>query len=170
MKLVPTIIKNDIAIKPLNPLVTWKPNDIVYCYKPLQIIGSQINLCYRSIILPTMLCMVVSGNVFGASLTLTLKSDLLNNPANFLYPFFAIESTIVIFGLGTLAGLVNKRSSGYITMITRKPIKSDLLFKKIAKSCPSIKIRFSSNFMAMSTPLVMANFCAKTTARLLLMK
>ncbi|OXA40181.1 hypothetical protein Fcan01_16848 [Folsomia candida] len=144
----------------------------VHLYKQLQILVAQINLGYRVVLLPIILCFIVSANVVGATLTFTLKSDLLAHPANFLYPFLAVESTIALFGMGTIAGCVNKRSIRYISKIrgaASKSKKSGLLFNKMARSCSSIKIRFSSNFMAMSTPLMMASFCAKTTTRLLLM-
>ncbi|OXA47810.1 hypothetical protein Fcan01_16845 [Folsomia candida] len=95
----------------------------VHLYKQLQILLAQINQCYRPLLLPTILCFVVSGSVFGSSLTFTLKSSLFAHPANFFYPFLAAESTLALLGMGTIAGCVNKRSIRYISKIRRAASK-----------------------------------------------
>lgn len=126
-------------------------------YKQLQILVCQINLCFQPVVLPAMLCCIVAINVFGASLTFSRMDRLLDHVTNLFFPFIAIESMIAIVGLGTIAGFVNKRSIQYVNRV-KKMISMDdqrtILHRKMAKSSSSMKIRFASNFVAISTPLV----------------
>lgn len=136
-------------------------------YNHLRIVTSHMNLSFRSGILPSIFFYLVILNILSSYLTLSLKVfDL----GDLLFPFMVGETSLGILGLGTMAGLVNLTSTRFIAKVkSRMAGNTNLTHRKVAKACAPLKIRFGSNFVEISTPLVASNFCLRSTVRLLLM-
>lgn len=148
----------------------------VTLYRQLSVLVGQINYCFRQIVLPAILMYGITINILTTYLTVTLKSKLVSNVGNLLYPFLAFETFLVI--MGTTAGLINKTSKVIVTkmkvalfdvvMQTGEMREDTRYMRRMIHACGPIKIRFGSNFIDTSTPLVMTSFCMKTLVRLLL--
>lgn len=148
----------------------------VTLYKQLSVLVGQINYCFRQIVLPAILMYGITINILTTYLTVTLKSKLVSNVGNLLYPFLAFETFLVI--MGTTAGLINKTSKVIVTkmkvalfdvVMQTGEMREDMRYmRRMIHACGPIKIRFGSNFIDTSTPLVMTSFCMKTLVRLLL--
>lgn len=98
--------------------------DTFKTFRELGILTSQTNQCFRSIVLPAVLCFLAAVNIFGTSLALSPNPERVSYLMNFLTEFMTLEAIIAILGLGTLAGLVNKRSIQCINKIKRMSLQS----------------------------------------------
>lgn len=149
---------------------------VLLIYKQLQILVAQINLCCRQVLLPAVLVYLLSVNIFGVCTTVALKSELFRHPGNAIFPILSMGSGLGILALGTMSGFINKRSKECKVLMEKKALqvepglRSVNLLRKVALSSAQMKIRFGSNYMEISTPLVMTSFCARTVVRLLLLR
>lgn len=148
-------------------------------YDQLSIQVGQFNLCFRQIVLPAILTYTISVKILGTYLTLRLSANFFENLGNFLWPVLAWESFLVILGLGTTAGLINKASKQIVVkmkcalfdvIVQNGGLRKDsrYLRRMISGSRP-MKIRFGSNFVEILTPFVMTCFGIKSLVRLLLL-
>ncbi|XP_035711420.1 uncharacterized protein LOC118436875 [Folsomia candida] len=135
-------------------------------YRGLEILTSRLNFLFRGLILPAILLYSISCNVLGTYLTVSVKSEIFEELRNAVFPLFAVETGLAILVLGRVGGLINKRSKRCVLLL-RRSLKDK---SRMAKSCQPLKIKFGSNFIGSSTPLVIICFCAKNTARLLLLE
>ncbi|OXA43168.1 hypothetical protein Fcan01_22135 [Folsomia candida] len=148
-------------------------------YKQISILIGQINLCFRQIVLPAILMFAVSVSILGIYLTLRIGSDMLTNLGNLFFPVIASESLLVVIGMGTTAGLINKKSMGIVKKIKvalvnvikqSQNVRQDSRHtRRMIKSSGPMKIRFGSNFVDILTPFVMSIFCVKSLVRMLLL-
>lgn len=134
---------------------------------------SQVNFCFRDVILPAVLVTISFGNILGTYLTVSLKSDIFQSLGHGLFPTFATASFNSIIAIGTICGYANRCSRKCVLGFSTKSMPmnrmSRIIFRKMVRSCSLVKIRFGSNFMEISTPLVMSSWCAKSSVRLLLL-
>lgn len=157
---------------------------ILQLYKHLEILGLHLNLTFQDSILPATLLYLLTINILSTYLSISFQRSFkgFENVAHLIFPMFAIETTVAILGLGTMACLVNKRSAQCITRVRKvalsleswqkneKQRSGNKFYCKVVKARRPLKIRFASSFVAVSTPLVMISFCAKTTVRLILVQ
>ncbi|OXA38376.1 hypothetical protein Fcan01_26836 [Folsomia candida] len=132
-------------------------------YRGLKILTSRLNFLFRGLILPAILLYAISCNVLGTYLTVSINSGIFEELRNAVFPLFAVETGLTILVLGRVGGLIHKRSKKCVLLLGRDK-------SRMAKSCHPLKIKFGTNFIDSSTPLVIICFCAKNTARLLLLE
>lgn len=141
----------------------------------LKIIESQINATFRKRILPTAFFQFCFANVVTTYLCISYRSTLFQHLGHLTFLAMCVESFVGILCLGTLSGMVNKRSK-LIQIKLRKHCSKLCKFKDQGVVCKQImafapmKIRFASNFVSILTPLVMMNFCLRLTVRLFLLQ
>lgn len=90
----------------------------------------------------------------------------------------ASESLLVVIGMGTTAGLVNKKSMKIATKMKvvlvnvikqSQNVRQDMRqMRRMIKASGPMKIRFGSNFVDIMTPFVMSCFVVKSLVRTLL--
>lgn len=117
----------------------------------------------------------ISVNILGAYLTIKFNEELFSNIGNLLLPLLALETFVVIMGLGTTAGFVNKASKKTTAKlkvgmydVVRQNGKDMTCLRRTINACCPMKIRFGSNFVDILAPLVITCFCKRTLVRLLL--
>lgn len=111
--------------------------------------------------------------VIGAFLCVSYGPNLFQNWGNIVFVAVLVESVVVILFVGTLCGLVNKTSAVLISKLKMYKIiagRRRMLWRKRLKACHPLKIRFSSNFIDILTPLGTTGLCIKGTVRLLLLR
>ncbi|OXA49747.1 hypothetical protein Fcan01_15544 [Folsomia candida] len=144
----------------------------VTLYKQLCVLVGQMNLCFRQMVLPAILIYSISVNILGTYLCVKLNGQLFENVGNVLFPLLAFETFLLIMGFGTTAGFTNKTSIrivGKMKMaLLKKNLENQSYIRRMINACGPMRIRFGSNFIEMSTPLVMTCFCVKSLVRLLL--
>lgn len=143
----------------------------------LSVLRSQI-LCFRQFVLPAILTFAISVTIRGTYLTLKLDLAFGANLGNFFWPVIAYESFLVIIGLGTAAGLINKGSKQivvktkcalYDVIMQSGGLRIDSrIMRRMIRARMQMKIRFGSNFVEILTPFVMMCFCIKSLVRCLL--
>ncbi|OXA49634.1 hypothetical protein Fcan01_15555 [Folsomia candida] len=145
----------------------------VNLYKQPSVLVAQMNLSFRQMVLPTILMYSISANILGSYLCVKLNSQLFSNVRNILFPLLALETFLLIMGLGTTAGLTNKTSMRIVRKMKVAFLKDNMgntgYVRGMINSCSPMRIRFGSNFIEMSTPLVITSFCVKFLVRLLLL-
>ncbi|OXA36607.1 hypothetical protein Fcan01_28629, partial [Folsomia candida] len=128
-------------------------------YDQLSIQVGQFNLCFRQIVLPAILTYTISVKILGTYLTLRLSANFFENLGNFLWPVLAWESFLVILGLGTTAGLINKASKQIV--VKMKCALFDVIsvggsFASISKSSSIPKVNVVQLDLAEEHPVSMS--------------
>lgn len=151
----------------------------VNLYKQIFLLVGQINFCFCQIVLPAILIYGICINILGTYLSVKLNSKLFTNVGSLLYPVLAFETLLLIIGMGMTAGIINKTSMLIaskmkvaifdVVMQRGKTRVYKIFVRRMINACGPMKIRFGSNFIDISTPLVMTCFCMKTLVRLLLL-
>lgn len=154
--------------------------EILQVNQQLQVLVVQINTCFRNWVLPILLLLLVLVNILSTNITVSMGSEFFTNMGYLVFPLSFLLTILTILLVGSFAGLVSKWSKSCINKFVKNWSLKILLDTKVdkrnrrwlgrkVKSCSSMKIKFGSNFMEITTPLVMLGLCAKFTIRLMLM-
>lgn len=142
---------------------------ILKFYRELQLIGIQVNICFRTMLFPCLLAGCSIEVILSLYITIRFHSQLGQSPLISVFPLILLNSFVATF-LGTsIAANVNSKSSKLVErlMIVSKSRRNTLMRRKIDSLFP-ISVRFSSNFVDNTTPIIILHFCIEQAVSLLI--
>lgn len=145
-------------------------HDKLVVFQQLKILEVQINTCFRRWFLPVMLISLSVTNILSTFLCILNSVKLFSTLEHNFFLLVSLQSWLIILSLGTLGGMVNKKSAKLVEKLSCCQIgtvKGMAAFRKKVMSLSTIEIKFGSNFLGILTPLVLTSFCVKWTTRLL---
>ena len=135
-------------------------------YRKLQIVEILHNVCSRRRILPTLLVVGPFLEVFCIYVCIKLHDDI-DMPEFAMFPLLLLDIFIVLVLFPNLASKVWRDSKKFM-MRWKWGYKGKLMRRKM-KTVKPLKIWCGNNFVDEGTPLVIQDFCLRTTVSLLLL-
>lgn len=138
-------------------------------YRRIQILEKHMNDITNVYILPALIIGVPLLQIVSQYVSITMHDDI-PMPGFVLFPIMSVEAIITNVVVFTPASWVNGRSTRILARYARKIthcVRKSVVVKE-RKACTMLKIKFGSNYVDQSTPLVIQNFCLNQTMSLIL--
>lgn len=128
-----------------------------------------------NLIVPTTLLGIPLVQIVGLYAMLNLHNTV-TMPGFLVFPVMTLNSFVNNIFTVTLASHLHNSSEQVLVSLGKNGVKSQgsgrskALFRRELKSCSMLKIKFGSNFIDRTTPLVIQNLCLNETMSLTLIK
>ena len=129
----------------------------------------QFNSTFASFLVPFILFALMSCEIVSTSMSMQYGSLLISQPILLVLPYLAGAAPTFMLGWGYVAGQIYEQSRGLLewckTSIGNGNRRNKL---RTWRHLAALKLKFGSNFMEMSTPLVMMNLISSGIVQWLL--
>lgn len=141
---------------------------VIQAYRKLKIIELFINQSNQKRIFPSVFIGFPSLQFFTSYVCIRLH-DIVEWPAFAMFPLVYVDAFILAVVIFTAAAKVYNNSGELLQNLKASPdFGRKSVLRRNIRAVTSIKIKFGVNFVDSETPLVIQDFCTRTTATFLL--